>query len=61
MLTRDVCIIVAVVLEKRKEHPDLVANAASKRKVGSDGFSVPGHIRVEQVPKTLFVVSLISL
>ncbi|CAN6901195.1 unnamed protein product [Brassica oleracea] len=37
-----------VVLEKRKEHPDLVANAASKRKVGSDGFSVPGHIRVEQ-------------
>ncbi|CAN6906974.1 unnamed protein product [Brassica oleracea] len=37
-----------VVLEKRKEHPDLVANATSKRKVGSDGFSVPGHIRVEQ-------------
>ncbi|KAJ0237541.1 Protein MICRORCHIDIA 6 [Hirschfeldia incana] len=37
-----------VVLEKRKEHPDLVASAASKRKVGSDGFSVPGHIRVEQ-------------
>ncbi|KAF3497896.1 hypothetical protein DY000_02057399 [Brassica cretica] len=38
-----------VVLEKRKEHPDLVANATSKRKVGSDGFSVPGHIRVEQL------------
>lgn len=37
-----------VVLEKRKEHPDLVASAASKRKVGNDGFSVPGHIRVEQ-------------
>ncbi|KAL0799786.1 hypothetical protein Bca101_054961 [Brassica carinata] len=37
-----------VVLEKRKEHPDLVASAASKRRVGSDGFSVPGHIRVEQ-------------
>ncbi|CAH8391097.1 unnamed protein product [Eruca vesicaria subsp. sativa] len=37
-----------VVLEKRKEHPDLVANPASKRKVGSDGFSIPGHIRVEQ-------------
>ncbi|KAF8114347.1 hypothetical protein N665_0039s0109 [Sinapis alba] len=37
-----------VVLEKRKEHPDLVASAAPKRKVGSDGFSVPGHIRVEQ-------------
>ncbi|CAN6880004.1 unnamed protein product [Brassica oleracea] len=37
-----------VVLEKRKEHPDLVASAASRRKVGSDGFTVPGHIRVEQ-------------
>lgn len=53
MLTRDVCIIVAVVLEKRKEHPDLVASAASKRKVGNDGFSVPGHIRVEQVPQNI--------
>lgn len=46
--------IVAVVLEKRKEHPDLVASAASRRKVGSDGFTVPGHIRVEQVPNICF-------
>ncbi|CAA7013641.1 unnamed protein product [Microthlaspi erraticum] len=32
-----------VVLEKRKEHPDLVANAASKRRVGDNGFNVPGQ------------------
>jgi hypothetical protein len=37
-----------VLLEKRKEHPDSVASAALKRKVGNDDFTVPGHIRVEQ-------------
>ncbi|CAH2036892.1 unnamed protein product [Thlaspi arvense] len=37
-----------VVLEKRKEHPDFAASAASKRRVGSDGFTVPGQNRVEQ-------------
>ncbi|ESQ34891.1 hypothetical protein EUTSA_v10006991mg [Eutrema salsugineum] len=37
-----------VALEKRKEHPDFVASAASKRKVGSDGFTVAGQNRVEQ-------------
>ncbi|XP_010477111.1 PREDICTED: protein MICRORCHIDIA 6-like isoform X2 [Camelina sativa] len=37
-----------VLLEKRKEHPDYVASAASKRKVGNDGFTVPGQDRVEQ-------------
>ncbi|XP_010459563.2 PREDICTED: protein MICRORCHIDIA 6 isoform X5 [Camelina sativa] len=37
-----------VLLEKRKEHPDSVASAASKRKVGNDGFTVPGPDRVEQ-------------
>ncbi|XP_010498319.1 PREDICTED: protein MICRORCHIDIA 6-like [Camelina sativa] len=37
-----------VLLEKRKEHPNSVASAASKRKVGNDGFTVPGQDRVEQ-------------
>ncbi|KAL1207835.1 Protein MICRORCHIDIA 6 [Cardamine amara subsp. amara] len=37
-----------VLLEKRKEHPDYVANAASKRKVGNDGFTAPGQNRAEQ-------------
>lgn len=54
ILTRDGCIIVAVLLEKRKEHPDYVASAASKRKVGNDGFTVPGQNRVEQVPQNMF-------
>lgn len=54
MLTRDGCIIVAVVLEKRKEHPDFVASAALKRKVGNDGFTVPGQNQAEQVPQNMF-------
>ncbi|EOA39860.1 hypothetical protein CARUB_v10008534mg [Capsella rubella] len=37
-----------VLLEKRKEHPDAIASAVSKRKVGNDGFTVPGQDRVEQ-------------
>lgn len=49
-------IIVAVLLEKRKEHPDYVANAASKRKVGNDGFTVPGQNQVEQVPQNMFLL-----
>uniref|UniRef100_A0A1J3IRV9 MORC family CW-type zinc finger protein 4 n=1 Tax=Noccaea caerulescens TaxID=107243 RepID=A0A1J3IRV9_NOCCA len=32
-----------VVLEKRKEHPDFVASAASRRRVGDNGFNVPGQ------------------
>lgn len=46
MLTCDGCIIVAVVLEKRKEHPDFVASAASRRRVGDNGFNVPGQNQV---------------
>jgi hypothetical protein len=45
-----------VLLEKRKEHPDSVASAALKRKVGNDDFTVPGHIRVEQVPQYMFLL-----
>lgn len=57
MLTcNDGCIIVVVVLEKRKEHPDFVASAASKRKVGSDGSTVPVQNRAEQVPQNIFLL-----
>ncbi|CAN8292504.1 unnamed protein product [Cochlearia groenlandica] len=38
-----------VVLEKRKEHPDYVTSAASKRQMGNDGFTVPGQNRAEQL------------
>lgn len=56
MLTCDGFIIIAVLLEKRKEHPDSVASAASKRKVGNDGFTVSGQNRVEQVPQNMFLL-----
>lgn len=56
MLTCDGFIIIAVLLEKRKERPDSVASAASKRKVGNDGFTVPGQNRVEQVPQNMFLL-----